>query len=443
MLNDNFLAYINKHQLFTSNDSIVVATSGGIDSVVLCHLMHQCKFLFHIAHCNFSLRGADSEEDEAFVEALAEDMGVPFHSISFDTEAIGKTWRMSIQETARKLRYDWLETIRSTYHCYAIATAHHLNDSIETVLYNLTKGCGIRGLHGILPQTGHLVRPLLFATKSEIIEFADLHDLDFRLDLSNTFDKYNRNKIRHHVVPVLQQINPNLEKTSAKTIENLKEVEELYLWSIQHIQKKIFKQEQETLVVDIETLRAYPAPKSVLYESVKDLGFNADQIHQLLERTTFHSGLQFQSTTHELLIDRGQLRIRPIAAVEEDSLLIPSAFGEFQLGRDRLVFLGIQEIPAAFSRDKSVAYFDADKLVFPLNIRHWQDGDFFCPIGMEGKRQKLQDFFSNQKLSRFEKANTWLMESDGKIAWVLGYRMDERFKITNTTTRCLKVMFHK
>ncbi|NJL76987.1 MAG: tRNA lysidine(34) synthetase TilS [Saprospiraceae bacterium] len=365
MLNNNFLAYTNKYQLFTSNDSVIVATSGGIDSVVLCHLMYQCKFLFHIAHCNFSLRGADSEADEAFVEQLAEDFGVPFHSISFDTKAISKTWRMSIQETARKLRYDWLETIRVAHHCQVVATAHHLNDSLETVLYNFTKGCGIRGLHGILPQTGYVVRPLLFATKAEITEFADLHDLEFRLDVSNTFDKYNRNKIRHHVVPVLQQINPNLEKTSARTIENLKEVEELYLWSIQHIQKKIFKQEQETLVVDIETLRAYPAPKSVLYESVKDLGFNADQIHQLLERTTFHSGLQFQSATHELLIDRGQFRIKPIVSANEESLFIPLAVGEFQLGQDRLVFSNISAVPIAFSKDKYVAYLTLIHLFFP------------------------------------------------------------------------------
>lgn len=436
--------YIWENKLISSNQKTLLAVSGGIDSVVLCHLFKQTNLPFGIAHCNFKLRENASDDDEFFVKKLANELGVPFFSTAFETTQIAKKRQQSIQVAARDLRYEWLEKIRKKHGFATIATAHHLNDSVETVLYNFTKGCGIRGLHGILPKVGHIIRPLLFATKEEIEKFAKNENLSWREDASNATDKYARNKIRHHVVPVLKQLNPNFEQTAAANIQRLQETEALYDFAIQKIKAKIVHKKEDTLYISISKLLNAPAPQSVLFEILKSYQFNNQQVRQIirtarhLENNT-HSGKNFYAQAHCLLIDRDFLILKKETISNIEHHLIYKNDNQILLS-DRILNIKAIAKPKQFSQNKQEAILDFDKLHFPLKLRKWQAGDHFQPLGMKGKRQKLQDFFSNNKLTKFEKEAVWILESRGEICWIVGYRLDERFKVTNSTNSCLQIL---
>ena len=292
-----FQKYITEQNLFSKKDKVLIATSGGIDSTVLCFLFHLSKFNFGIAHCNFKLRGKESDEDAVFVKKLAEKLQVPFYSIDFETEKIAKERKESIQLVARNLRYEWLEKTRqlnaSPFGNYQwIATAHHLNDSIETVLYNFTKGCGIRGLHGILPKNGNIIRPLLFATKEEIEDYAQKHQINFREDVSNSTDKYARNKIRHHVIPILKELNPAFERTGFENIERLREVEALYDFAVENLKKEILFQENQKLKINYTNSNSYCFLKlksiSFVIALKSNLGFQFQSF--LAEESSIESG---------------------------------------------------------------------------------------------------------------------------------------------------------
>ena len=440
-----FEAFVTDNELFVRGEPVLLAVSGGVDSVVMCHLFHLAGFGFGIAHCNFQLRGAASDGDEIFVKELAQQLNVPFFSESFETEAFANKQKISTQMAARELRYAWLEQIRQQHDFQRIATAHHLNDAIETFFYNFAKGTGIRGLQGIPLRNGHLIRPLLFATKHEISAFANAQQLDFRADASNEESKYDRNKIRHHVIPPLREINPDIEQTSAENLRKMQETTYLFDWALAQIRREAITETDDITRIDAaKILEHQPAARTVLYELLRPFGFHADQIEQMLESFERQSGAIFYSETHRLLVDREFFIIeKQTFDTENAQFVIPAGTQEFRTDVGNFTFTYKTGRPETFTSDSFTVLLDAEKVTFPLTLRHWQAGDFFYPLGLSGSRQKLQDFFTNQKLSRFEKERVWLLLSGDEICWVVGHRLDERFKITDETTSHWVIRFQK
>ncbi|MEM7101733.1 MAG: tRNA lysidine(34) synthetase TilS [Bacteroidota bacterium] len=435
-----FKTYMDEIIKLHDQQVILLAVSGGVDSIVLAHLLFECEFPFAIAHCNFQLRGETSNADATFVNQLAERYGVPFHEKCFDTQNIVKANKKSIQETARELRYEWFNELLTNLEYHYLATAHHLNDAIETMLYNLTKGTGIKGLHGILPRKGNLIRPLMFASRHEIEAFALQNNLDFREDVSNLDTKYSRNKIRHEVIPSLKTINPSLEKTFEENIGRFQEIEAIYEWAIKQLKGDAQKQVGKDLEIDLRSINASPAPKSLLFEILKDKGFSADHVTNILEEQSTSSGRTFFSPTHRLVTDRGKLLVSEVNADHKiKEVLVKENQTSIQLASDKFSFSKIDKSEVNFSEGKNVAFLDLDKISFPLTIRRWQQGDTFQPLGLRGQSQKVSDFFVNNKLSILEKEKVWLLETNRHICWIAGYRLDERFKISDLTRRILKV----
>ncbi len=422
-----FKAFLKERQLSVTSKPTLLAVSGGIDSVVLCHLYYTCKLPFAIAHCNFKLRDDESDADQSFCQQLANDYGVPFFTISFDTQTIAQVQKTSIQVAARYLRYKWLESISDEQQYEHIATAHHLNDKIETFLYNFTKGTGIRGLRSIPVKNEKIIRPLLFASKKEITAYALQHDLDFREDSSNASTKYQRNKIRHEVIPVLKTINPNLEHTSINTFNNLKDLETIYLWAIDHWKREVTKERDQQSYIDLKKLMATPAPSSLLYEIIHPFGFQAEQVEQILSAQTRESGAQFFSGTHRLVKDRDYLIVDLDKTIESQIVEIQHMQDAVDQHEIHLALRWETTSPSVFPTNKNIVYLNSNKLKFPLTLRRWKAGDIFCPLGMGGKRQKLKDFFINNKFSLLDKENVWLLCSGDDICWVVGHRLDERF----------------
>ncbi len=435
------LEYYNlQHLLFKPTDRILVAVSGGIDSIVLCFLLKQLGANFAIAHCNFQLRGEASDLDAVFVKGLAKELNVSHFATSFDTQKLADDESTSIQIMARELRYDWLEDIRQAMNFDTIATAHHTNDSIETALYNLAKGSGIRGVRGILPKHDFIIHPLLFADKDMILEYANKHEIAYREDASNATDKYMRNKIRHQIIPVLKEINPSLEKTSRQTFNHLRDVETIYLWAINGIRQQIMRRNEQTSTLDFKLLEYYPAKETILYELLRPFGFNSSQVMQLLNGGK--SGSQFISSSHRLIIDHEQYVVQPLNDHQADGqseYLIEYDQEEIHLPKGKLHLTHLDERPTQFPMATNVVCMDLAKLVFPLKLRRWKNGDQFQPFGMNGQHKKVQDYFSDKKLSILEKERTWLLESNGVICWIVDHRLDERFKVDDTTTRVLVI----
>lgn len=433
-----FKNYILKEKLFSPEDKILLAVSGGMDSTAMCFLFKSAGYDFGIAHCNFKLRGAASDADELFVKELADHFEVEFHSIKFETEKIAADQKTSLQVTARKLRYHWFKKIAKQFGYQSVATAHHATDSIETVLYNFTKGCGIRGLHGILPKKGKIIRPLLFASRSDIEQFVETHKIAYREDVSNASDKYMRNKIRHQVIPILNEINPSFEKTAIGTVERLKETEAIFNWAIDQFRNEAIEIRDDLVYIDFALLPEN-GKATVLYEFIRPFGFNDDQCRQILFDAHEQSGTGFYSDTHRLIIDRRYYIINKIAPQKADHFFITPETDQIILEDNAIVFSVLNKAPLVISREKNIAEFDFDQLDFPLQLRKWKPGDIFQPLGMKGKKQKLQDFFTHQKLSIPEKEKIWILENKGQVCWVVGWRIDERFKITDQTQKCFRV----
>jgi tRNA(Ile)-lysidine synthase len=431
-----FSSYIQKENLFITSDTILLTVSGGIDSIVMCELFHKANFKFAIAHCNFKLRGKESNGDELFVKQLAKKYDVPFFCKSFNTSAYADKKNSSIQMAARDLRYEWFEEIRKKEKFQYIATAHHQDDSVETFFINLVRGTGISGLHGILPKQGKIIRPLLFTNKNEIEIFAKKNKLKHREDSSNASDKYVRNKLRHQVIPVLKELNPALGNTINETIQRLRDVELIYKNEIENKRKTIVKKEKGNYTISIEQLKKLSLPFIYLYKFLKPYNFNANTVESIIAALSGESGKQFYSDTHRLIKDRNLLIIEKIPGIRDQELRI-----EINKDQKELVIEGLQlkfrtlhENPKPKILNPKSECVDFDKLEFPLEVRKWETGDTFYPLGMKGKK-KLSDFFIDKKLSISQKENTWLLTSKGKIVWVIGLRIDERFKITDKTKK--------
>lgn len=457
----SFKTYIKQHHLFSPKDKLLLAVSGGIDSVVLAALCKQTGFDFAIAHCNFQLRGEESNRDEAFVKALAEKYGVEFYIKSFDTKTIARQLKKSIEETARDLRYGWFGEIvdrwamtddrnaSSTANdqrptANYILTAHHADDTIETVLMNFFRGTGIKGLRGIQPKNGKVIRPLLFARRKELEEFVNENKLEYVTDSTNFENEYTRNFFRNKVLPAVKEYYHAADENILRNAERFMEVEELYNQAIALHKKKLLThpqsprgREKEVHIPVLKLKKSTPL-NTIVYEIIKDYGFTSHQTDEVIAMLDSESGKYISSSSHRIIKNRKWLIIAPVKADAAETVLIEAYENNVQCSMFNIQLSTIDSVNRQLSTVSSEAQLDASEITFPLLLRKWKAGDYFYPLGMK-KKKKLARFFIDNKLSKTEKENAWVIESNKRIIWVVGHRIDERFKVTDKTKEVLKI----
>lgn len=438
-----FQQHITLNQLFSPNDTLLLAVSGGIDSVVLCELCKQAGYKFIIAHCNFKLRGAESERDAAFVKQLAQTYNVPLQIKEFDTQAYADERKLSIQEAARELRYNWFAELLAvpTSHsplATCLLTAHHLDDNIETMLMHFFRGTGIHGLRGMLPKQAHIVRPLLFARRQEIKQFATENNLTWVEDSSNASDKYSRNYFRHQLVPLIQKIYPEAENNLANNLRRFADMEELYEQAVVQHKKKLLEQKGGEVHISVLKLKKAQPLNAIVYEIIKTYGFSSAQVDEVIKLLDSESGRYIQSATHRIIKNRRWLIVAPAQSEQAQNLVIDEDENKIVFENGELVFEQLNGKNVQVINDVTIALIDKGELQFPLLLRKWKKGDYFYPLGLK-KKKKLARFFIDQKLSMTDKEKVWVLESNKKILWVVGLRIDDRFKLTEATKQVLKI----
>lgn len=433
-----FRKYIEENDLLTGKGKVLVAVSGGIDSMVMSHLFISAGIQSSIAHCNFQLRGKESEMDKTFVKKFAAENKITFHSVNFDTTGFASEKGISIQMAARELRYRWFEEIRSEHGYDSIAIAHNLNDNVETFLLNLTRGTGIAGLTGMRPRYNYLIRPLLFASRKAITEYSLQKRIKFREDRSNSDVKYTRNKIRHSILPIFREINPSFDITIVETAERIAEINEIVTSYIGGIRRDLSRYNNHILTFNATDLKRVNPKRTVLFELFRPYGLAPAQIDELIKLIGSRSGHKLFTKTHCISKNRSEILV---------TLNNPSTEDNYR-AED---ISGLREIPGIVSAEikatgkgfkipvsPSIACLDAGKIEFPLAVRRWTHGDSFYPLGMRS-RKKLSDYFIDKKYSVPEKERQLILESNGKIIWVIGERIDNRFRITDTTKKALVI----
>lgn len=407
--------FIEEKHLFGFSDKVLVALSGGADSVALLRVLLRLGYACEAAHCNFHLRGEESVRDERFVRALAERLGVPLHVIHFDTNAYAVSHNVSVEMAARKLRYDWFAKLRQECGAKVVAVAHHRDDSVETFLLNLVRGTGINGLQGIRPVNGDVVRPLLCVSRVEILDYLSSLGQDYVTDSTNLQDEFVRNKLRLNVIPILETINPSVSDTIAETARRLSDVAQVYQEAIQAAKQRVMP-DGET--IDIPALCREPGAQNLLFELLYPLGFNAAQVNDVFRALHGESGRMFYSREWVLLIDRNRLIRRPSGEVEPQP----------ELCLERM------EVNPPFSvpHNNKEAYVDAEKVQGELTLRKWQSGDKFIPFGMKGFKS-VRNYLRDKKFSRFEKERQWVVCDGDRIVWLVNERLDNRFRVTSET----------
>ncbi|MBK9794065.1 MAG: tRNA lysidine(34) synthetase TilS [Sphingobacteriales bacterium] len=437
--------YINHHNLANSGTSILVACSGGVDSMVLVDVLLKLNYNVSLAHCNFQLRGKESDADELFLQDFAMKHNIPFYNIKFDTKEYKQNKDVSTQMAARELRYNWFEQIRKENHYHSIAVAHHLDDQFETVLLNMTKGTGIKGLTGMQPKNGYIIRPLLEISKQEILLYAKENNIQYREDSSNATDDYQRNLIRHQVVPQLQKINPSLHNSMIDFIDRMNDYETLTNQQIEVIKKKCYSEKNGIAEIKMGFIKAHKAGQTILFHLLKDFGYNSDVVQNIFD--VKETGKQFFSETHRVVTDRKSLFIVPKNVERENYLSFVQLPNQIVFNNYKIQcsIVAVQELNIKPSN--RYAYFDADKIEFPLLIRYYKEGDYFYPFGMSkpktpGKvgKKKLSKYFKDEKFSLLDKENTAVLFSGEKLIWLLGHRIDDRYKVTEKTKSVLKMV---
>ncbi len=432
-----FLSFTLKKQLLPQKGPTLLAVSGGVDSVVMSTLFHQAKLSFAVAHCNFGLRGTASDQDEAWVRALAQQYEVAFYVHAFDLPTYAQTRGISIQMAARTLRYAWFQTLCEEHGFEKVATAHHGTDNLETVLLHLTKGTGIAGLHGILAARGRYIRPLLFSNKAEILKYAQAEGLTWREDSSNRQDNYQRNLMRNQVVPFLQKLNPRLEATFRLTLERLGQVEAVFNEQVATVCQQICRHQGTDYYVAIHAIQDKPWAPVVAWELLKSFGFNFIQISNLLAQK-HPTGTMFEAARHRLYVDRGHWIVTPCTKPSSQSYTIDATTKSLTMPPHKLQCTHIPRAQYTIVANKEVAALNRAQLKFPLVVRKWQPGDVFYPLGMR-QRKKLSDFLIDKKIPVPLKAQVWVVTSGGKIVWILGHRIDDRFKVTASTQQVYEI----
>jgi tRNA(Ile)-lysidine synthase len=433
-----FQAYINRYHLITEGDRLILALSGGIDSMVLADLLLKSKVEFVVAHCNFHLRGEESDGDEQFVREYVERNGIQCFVKHFDTEHYASEQGISIEMAARDLRYAWFEELRQQLGYDKIVVAHHADDQAETFFINLLRGAGLRGLKGMQPQNGVIIRPLLWASRKQVHQYAIDNQINWREDHTNAETVYLRNKIRNQLLPVFEELHPEARQGLYKSLEHLASENELYRELLKEKLSQIVKQEDEVQKVKVPEPVEGPTSFQLLFEWLRQYNFNTDQCHFIFEAMETGIGNKYYSPTHQLVIGRNELQLSEIRSVSDEEIRIDRGEEEI-LSPIHLRFSQVEKTADfIINKSRDVAQWDADKIQFPLTLRHWRHGDRFHPLGMKGSKL-LSDFFVDQKFTELQKRNTWLLVSaDGDILWVIGHRVDDRCKVTSETKTILR-----
>ena len=430
----NFIDFIERNVLFNRDSNILAAVSGGMDSVVMVHLLKAAGYQFSIAHCNFQLRGDEALSDQQFVKDLANKIGVPFHTVIFDTKKYAVEKKISIQMAARELRYQWFAELAQQSGYDVIALAHHQNDTIETILLNLTRGTGIAGLHGILPKNGSIVRPLMFLKRDDIQDIVKEENLAYVEDSSNSSTKYARNKIRLEVIPKLKELNPALEDTFERNLKHFRGLEILLGQKLDELRKDILIFHGEDIHISIDEVKKLQPQFLLLHGLLQGYGFNESTVEDIISSLDKHSGRVFGSPDFMLLLDRDQLILAKRQTVSSETLLITKYQHDVKFNNYRLNILH-DDSPLIIKDNPMAVSIDADLLIYPLTLRHWGEGDHFQPLGMK-TRQKLSDFFVHQKVPLHEKPQIpLLVNGNDEIIWIGGYRPDDRYKVTSKTKK--------
>lgn len=465
---NQFKAFISENNLFSPKDKLLLAVSGGVDSVVLCELCKEAGFDFSIAHCNFQLRGEESDRDEKFVKGLGEKYKVEVKIKRVDIEKFATENKMSVQEAARLLRYEWFEEIVNSQKsgvggrksgirspesemkgAYSelrthdselpthILTAHHADDNAETVLMNFCRGTGLHGLTGIPVSYGNIKRPLLIFTKNELLQFAKENKLDFVEDSSNLSSKYTRNLFRNEIIPAISKVYPHVKENLTDNINRFKEIEKLYKLAVADIKKKLVKEKGSEWHIPVKQLMGYNN-KALIYEIISDYGFSEKQIEEVVKLAESESGRYMDSPAfnYRIIKHRHWFIISPVHTATSGTIIIEKSDKTVLFEEGALKIDWLNHPPSTFK--KEAGYFDAKEIEFPLILRKWKAGDYFYPLGMK-KKKKLSRFFIDLKLSKTEKEKLWVLESNKKIIWVVGIRIDERFKVTEKTKSVLKI----
>ncbi len=434
-MQEQFIQNIDAKKLIRAGQKILLAVSGGIDSMVLMHLFEKSGYDYGVVHCNFQLRGEESDGDEKFVREQVQMHGIPSFFKTFDTQEYARLNGISIEMAARELRYNYFEEIRLEHAYDLIATAHHQDDLIETFFLNLSRKTGIKGLTGIKDKSGNLIRPLLFAGRQEIEAYAAKHYIEYREDSSNNEVVFQRNYLRHKILPLFSELNPAFKKNLLASIDNLRDAENVYISVLKKDKETVVVENDGVIQIDIEKLRTTQFPQLLLLEVLSPLNFNSSVVDEVFHSLEAESGKQFFSKTHRLVKDRDQLFISELKESEEKIYYIEEDDAELFEPFDILVQKA-DSVNFDIIKRSNVACIDYDMIQFPLLIRKWKQGDYFQPLGMTGIK-KVSDFLIDRKVPLHEKENVWLLCSGKKIVWIMGLRLDERFKVTSDTKKVL------
>ena len=434
-----FVEHVCSNGLWSATDQLLVACSGGVDSVVLVHLLKKAGYPFMILHCNFNLRGEESMRDELFVRQLASSLGVDLEVKSFDTKTAMETMGKGTQETARILRYSWFSEMveqkhqpnKKTY----LLTAHHGDDLAETMAMNFFRGTGIAGLHGIPERSGTAIRPLLFARRSEILDYATGSTIQWVDDSSNLDDHYTRNLFRNIIFPEVQKVFPAATVNLMESAKRFTEIELLYRQRINELKAKLVQSIDGNICIAVNKLTQVDAIDTVMHEIFKEFGFGASQIPEIKKLFTASSGKYTQSSTHRVLRNRAWLLIDPLTVEDNAIVLVEAGVSEVPVNGFLLSFSAVNSLVNP-DHDPGHAFVDARFIQYPLIVRKWKNGDYFYPLGMK-KKKKVARFLTDLKLSKIEKENQWVIESNKKIIWVIGRRIDDRVKLTESSKSVL------
>lgn len=429
-----FKDFIEQNQLFNDSDKVLAAVSGGMDSVLMVHLLKSAGFNFGIAHVNFQLRGDESAADEQFCKQLAQQLEVPFHVVKFDTQQYAASQKISIQMAARDLRYQWFENIRQSAGYSVIALAHHQNDTIETILLNFTRGTGIAGLHGILPRNGALVRPLLFLKREEIQDAVVKNGLAYVEDSSNASVKYARNKIRHEVIPKLKELNPNLENTFESNLRHFRDLEVLLELKLEELRQKLLITQGDEIYLALSAVKKLKPQQLLLFKLLQPYGFNETAIGDLITSLDKHSGRVFEASGYKLILDRDKIILVKRTENRQQTLLIQVDDHTVNYKGYKLTLLH-DDSPLIIKDNPMAVAIDTALLIYPLKLRAWEQSDSFYPLGMK-TRKKLSDYFINQKVPLHVKNQIpLLVNGNDEIMWIGGYRLDDRYSVNKNTKK--------